>query len=83
MQADRGSHKFTYALLPHCGSWLQAGVVQQAWDLNVPLYAHAGESPLNGSSLLNCDNPNVLIDVVKKAEDTDHLIVRLHRIAGR
>ena len=81
-QADRGSHKFTYALLPHCGSWLQAAVVQQAWDLNVPLYAHAGESPLNGSSLLNCDNPNVLIDVVKKAEDTDHLIVRLHEYAG-
>jgi alpha-mannosidase len=82
-QADAGGHRFTYALLPHAGSWQQAGVSRHAWDLNAPLYAVAGElAAICGRSLLRCDNPNVTVDVVKKAEDSDHLIVRMHEFAG-
>lgn len=83
-QADLGSHQFTYSLLPHAGSWQQAGVARHAWDLNAPLYAAPGavDGGLDGRSLLGCDNPNVMIDVLKKAEDSDHLIVRLHEFAG-
>ncbi len=83
-QADEGHHQFTYSLLPHAGSWQQAGVPRHAWDLNSPLYAVPGKvaGGINGRSLLSCDNPNVTIDVVKKAEDSDHLIVRLHEYAG-
>ena len=83
-QADAGHHRFTYSLLPHVGSWQEAGVSRHAWDLNAPLYAVPGEiaDSLDGRSLLSCDNPNVTIDVVKKAEDSEHLIVRLHEHAG-
>jgi alpha-mannosidase len=83
-QADLGRHRFCYSLLPHTGSWQQAGVARYAWDLNAPLYAVPGEAAegINGRSLLRCDNPNVMIDVVKKAEDSDDLIVRMHEYAG-
>ncbi|MCL6270791.1 alpha-mannosidase [Sansalvadorimonas sp. 2012CJ34-2] len=80
--ADCGSHEFTYALMPHVGSWQEVGVVQEAWDLNNPLQAQAGESWLAGKSLLRCDNTNIFIEAVKKAEDSDHLIVRLYEYAG-
>lgn len=83
-QADAGEHRFTYSLLPHAGSWQDAGVVRLAWDLNSPLYAAAGavDDTVNGRSLLVCDNPNVMVDAVKKAEDSDRLVVRLHEFAG-
>ena len=81
-QADLGEHVFTYALLPHSGDWREAGVVQEAWDLNAPLHAQKGISPMAGKSLFRCDNANVLIETIKKAEDSDQLIVRLREFTG-
>ena len=37
--ADEGTQTFTYALLPHAGSWLDGGVLMEAEDLNRPLLA--------------------------------------------
>ena len=82
IEADLGHHEFTYSLMPHSDSWQAAGVVQEAWDLNVPFSARAGSSVLAGRSLLNCDNANILVETVKKAEDSDHLIVRIREFAG-
>ena len=81
-EADKGQHFFTYALLPHIGSWLEGCVVQQAWDLNCPMKSILGKPAYGSASIFYCDNPNVIIDVVKKAEDDDSLILRLHEFAG-
>src|SRR5579859_4276952 len=35
--ADRGRHRFTYALMPHLGDFRAAGVIAAAEDLNAPL----------------------------------------------
>ena len=35
--ADRGRHRFTYALMPHPGDFREAGVIAAAEDLNHPL----------------------------------------------
>ena len=35
--ADRGTHTFAYALLPHTGSWQDAGVVAEAAAFNSPM----------------------------------------------
>ncbi|HEY3587599.1 MAG TPA: glycoside hydrolase family 38 C-terminal domain-containing protein, partial [Myxococcaceae bacterium] len=35
--ADRGRHRFTYALMPHPGDFREAGVIAAAEDLNAPL----------------------------------------------
>jgi alpha-mannosidase len=85
--ADRGTHHFTYALLPHNGDLRDGGVVESGYELNVPLRAvrtpsHAGERARR-ASFLRVDRPGVVIDAVKKAEDTDAIVVRLYEAWGR
>ena len=78
--ADQGEHIFTYALLPHQGSWIEGGTVFEAWDLNSPLTWAKGAPQRDRFSLFALDVDNVMIDVVKKAEDEDKLVVRLHGV---
>uniref|UniRef100_A0A3Q3FQ16 alpha-mannosidase n=1 Tax=Labrus bergylta TaxID=56723 RepID=A0A3Q3FQ16_9LABR len=35
--ADMGTHRFTYAIMPHSGSFQDASVIQSAYNLNFPL----------------------------------------------
>ena len=87
--ADRGRHEFTYALYPHQGDWRAGNMVRQGYDLNYPLLArqaeaHPGDLPAN-FSFIGVDQPNVVVSVVKQAEDagTDDTIVRLYETQGR
>ncbi len=85
--ADEGHHEFTYSILLHAGGWKEAGVVEQAYQLNYPLVAmqteaHAGELPAE-HSFFSVDAPNVVITAVKKAEDDDGIIVRWYEFAGK
>ncbi|MBV8587937.1 MAG: alpha-mannosidase, partial [Verrucomicrobia bacterium] len=76
--ADEGEHEFSYALFPHPGDW-RTGTVHAAQHFNVPLYAAAqGESKLawrlsGGKLELAC---------LKKAEDSDDVILRLYEPHG-
>ncbi len=82
--ADMGQHEFTYALLPHLGDWRTGGVMQSAWDLNNPLkeITHITEQLLD-KSLIYTNSDNIVIDAVKKAEDQNAIIVRMHEAFGR
>jgi alpha-mannosidase len=84
--ADRGRHEFTYALLPHAGDFRAGGVIQEAYALNVPLIVREmkpAAGPLPASrSFFQLDQPNVIIEAVKLAEDGGALIVRLYEAAG-
>lgn len=42
-EADKGHHRFTYALYPHTGTWQAAHTVRQGYDLNLPLQVMAVE----------------------------------------
>ncbi len=84
--ADRGEHEFTYSLLPHAGDYAEGGVIQAAYELNVPLSIHAtdihaGERP-DRWSMIWVDKPNIVVEAVKKAEAGDDLIVRLYESTG-
>ncbi|HEX2905771.1 MAG TPA: glycoside hydrolase family 38 C-terminal domain-containing protein [Phototrophicaceae bacterium] len=80
-QADQGEHLMTYSLLPHPGDWRE-GVVEAAYDLNVPLLLRRIQGHPSGAgdvrSLIAVDAPNVIIETVKLAEDGNGLIVRLY-----
>lgn len=84
-EADQGAHSFTYALLPHGGDW-RSGVIAQARRLNHPLLVQAIEP--GGAKLpaefafVTCDAPGVQIDTIKRAEDSDNLIVRVYEAHG-
>ncbi|QTN00721.1 alpha-mannosidase [Sediminibacillus dalangtanensis] len=80
IEQDQGEHRFTYALLPHNGDWREAGTVQQAWTLNNPLTIQQGAT--ESQSLFRLSRDHVMIDAVKKAEDDDRVVVRLHEYTG-
>lgn len=96
-QADRGRHEFIYALYPHAGTLQEAGVVRAARELNEPAAVFdflAGErrrkSRAGNSSaalpatfsFVAADKENVVVETVKKAEDSDAVIVRLYEAHG-
>ncbi|MCX7869844.1 MAG: hypothetical protein N2322_07825, partial [Terrimicrobiaceae bacterium] len=76
--ADRGTHRFTYAFLPHAGGIREGRVIEEAAALNSPLIAReirAGGGGLPPShSFLSCDNPSAVIEAVKRAEDGQSLV---------
>jgi len=77
MRADNGVHTFTYAFTAWEGSFLDSPVVEEAYDLNVPLQTAPGT--LEGFSAFFVDKRNVFIDTVKPAEDgSGDVIVRLY-----
>ena len=81
--ADRGRHQFTYALMPHPGDFREAGVIAAAEDLNVPLRVVLGDVPAGGRrSLFEIDTPQVIVEAIKRAEDSDAVIVRLYEAWG-
>lgn len=87
---DMGVHRFSYVLMPHFMPHNYANVVQAAYAFNAPVRVsrikpQAGEV---GSlpALVACEDRNIVIETVKKAEDSDDLIVRLyecHNSRGR
>ncbi|MRN54698.1 alpha-mannosidase [Paenibacillus monticola] len=84
--ADRAQHKFTYALYPHAGNFIQAIVYRKGYELNTPLTiveAHQTEATkCEPIQLIQIDHPYVMVESVKKAEDSNHLIIRLYETAG-
>jgi len=85
--ADEGKHQFTYSLHPHSGDWREGETVQRAYELNCPLIAvpcepQAGELP-KSASFVSVDKKHVVIDTIKKAEDSDEIIVRLYEAYGQ
>ncbi len=77
MRADNGMHTFTYAFTAWEGSFMDSPVVQEAYDLNVPLQAVPGTC--ESFSAFFVDESNVFIDTVKPAEDgSGDIILRLY-----
>ena len=78
--ADKGEHSFTYTLFPHVGNYRESGTVQLAYELNCPMKAFAiekqdGKLP-EEFSLVSCDSNNFIVETIKKAEDSDAVVVR-------
>lgn len=81
--ADRGRHRFTYALMPHPGDFRAAGVIQAAEDLNVPLRLVPTTLPAGSRrSLVEVDTPQVVVETVKRAEASDAIVIRLYEAWG-
>jgi alpha-mannosidase len=80
--ADMGRHHFRYALYPHEGGPQTGGVIPAAAAFNQPLRAQATSLPAQSRSYFSVDNPGVVLDTVKKAEDSDDLILRFYESHG-
>ena len=84
---DCTHHTFTYSLYPHAGPAAISRVVQEGYSLNCPLYtmfsnAQKGAWP-ERFSLACVDADNIILETVKRAEDSDALILRLYETWNR
>lgn len=80
--ADREMHYFTYSLFPHQGDWRKANTVQMGYRLNQPVTSilvdkQKGTLP-TAFSFVNIDSKNVIMEVVKQAEESDNIILRVY-----
>jgi len=77
-EADLGRHTFAYALYPHTGGWREAGVLAEAIRFNAPLRWTRGV----GRSFASVDDPNLVLDTVKRGERDDGIVLRLYEAHG-
>jgi alpha-mannosidase len=83
--ADEGRHAITYSLYPHPGDWTAGNVVAEAFALNSPLIAvpAAGSGSQGGiDQFLALDGLPLSLGSLKRAEDGEGLILRLHEPHG-
>jgi alpha-mannosidase len=83
MTADKGLQHFTYAFYCWNGPFKDSGVIQSAYDLNMPatvLGGWAAKPDLPGADgLFAVDAGNVIVETVKPAEDgSGDVLVRLY-----
>ncbi len=85
--ADRGTHHFRFAIYPHAGDWRAAHTERLAAEYNTPLLA-ASEAAHVGAlghqtSFASVDASGVELTWMKRAEDSDALVLRLVEWNGR
>lgn len=85
-RADQGGHAFTYSLLPHAGTFQEAGMIRAAAELNNPVITRAVQ-PASGKlparqGFVTCDAEAIVIDTLKPAEDGKGFILRLYESHG-
>ncbi len=82
-----GTHRMLLAVMGHTNDWRSGGSPWVAARLNQPLQAFQ-TLPHDGTigksfSFLSCDNPNVMVKALKKAENSTEIVVRLQELAGQ
>ncbi|KAI1319805.1 Glycoside hydrolase, 38 vacuolar alpha mannosidase [Mortierella claussenii] len=84
---DMGQHEFSFAVYPHKGTFHESNVVRESYQFNVPLIvksiANNDLQALHHAPLFQVDGAkNVVLDTLKRAEDSDDVILRLHEAYG-
>jgi len=88
-QADMGTHRFHYAIVPHTGDWRSQPIEAAAVDLNEPLRVLAIAPEAGSGTVRSIAGPvsvagaGVTLGAVKRAEDGDALVIRLVETHGR
>ena len=81
-EADQGQHSFRFALFPHLDGPQKAGVTEAAYRFNVPLLTMQSNGPDIEKSFFTLDTSALVLESIKKAEDSDALILRLYESRG-
>ncbi len=82
---DLGEQSFVYSLFPHSGDYGNGGVVQAAHELNSPPSFFKIQKVGKNSyrSFFSTGDSSLIISTVKKAENSDSIIIRLYESAGK
>jgi alpha-mannosidase len=84
---EQGIQEFSYRLIPHEQDWCAARIAQKAEEELFPPFffatdIHKGHLEKRGS-FISTDMANISIAVLKKAEDSDDLILRCVELLGQ
>jgi alpha-mannosidase len=84
---DLGHHEFVYGLAAHAGDWRKEETDWQAQRLNQPLIAFQSDLHAGGLgkefSILRVNNSRVRVLALKKAEESNEIVVRVVELDGR
>ncbi|MDD2706776.1 MAG: glycoside hydrolase family 38 C-terminal domain-containing protein [Verrucomicrobiae bacterium] len=83
---ELGRHVIRFALRPHVGPWSPADATRAGYEFNLPCNVagagvQEGDLPLQ-SSFVEILTPNVMLGGMKKAEDSDAVVLRLYEMNG-
>ncbi|WP_099469914.1 alpha-mannosidase [Konateibacter massiliensis] len=84
--ADKEVHHFTYSIYPHTGDFREGEVIQNAYQLNVPCILSKAErqsETICDFSLFGTLPEHVILESMKKAENSDEVILRLYDAYGK
>jgi alpha-mannosidase len=84
---DQGEHHVAYALYPHAAGFKEALTAKRAYEFNYPMLpalepSHRGRLP-KALSFITTHPENVILTTVKKAEDTNDVILRVYETSGK
>jgi alpha-mannosidase len=79
--ADEGEHEFLYAVYPHSGDW-RNGTVREAEEMHSPLRIISNAKAEGRPSLFRFTEESLKLAALKKAEDSDAIILRLYEPHG-
>ncbi|KAJ3559346.1 hypothetical protein NM688_g401 [Phlebia brevispora] len=75
-EQDQGQHAFSWAVLPHKGSFLESDVPMAAYLFNSPVYVRLLSKDITQAPLLQTESPfyiesasNVFLETIKRGED--------------
>ena len=78
--ADEGEHEFLYAVYPHSGDW-RNGTVREAEEIHSPLTVSNAKAE-GWPSLFRFTEESLKLAALKKAEDSDAIVLRLYEPHG-
>ena len=81
--ADQGLHEFTYSFLPHAGTLSESEVMKEAANLNRTPFIADGFASVAENMPFRLVSDGIALEVVKRAEKDDSLILRLVEFRGR
>lgn len=83
---DMGPHAVTYSIYPHSGDWKQGDTVRRGYELNnalIPVVTGNHKGKLASEhSFVKVDKANLVVTALKKAEDSDDMILRFYECKG-
>ncbi|XP_072290923.1 alpha-mannosidase 2C1 [Eucyclogobius newberryi] len=81
--ADMGSHQFTYAIMPHAGSFQESSVIQCAYNMNCPLRPLQCSPQTGPWRTFSVSSAAVVLETIKQAEEQSRtLVLRLYESHG-
>ncbi len=81
--ADRGRQTFTYSLLPHVNQMIESTVLSEAAQLNQAPHIFENFNGADFTIPFVLDSEDVILEVIKKAEKEEALILRLYEPKGK